>query len=329
MDPRQNVLGHFRQRTDRQSARLFEAVEIEAFIIGNKAVSVPTWEMLARHSGLCGICAQSSLCNAPWFPTDMTQNRRVAFRRYPFADNGLPMIGEIFIKHLELFGRLSGEDKDALRAIDGEVREFKRGEDILLEGERPTQSVVVFSGLLQRYTISPEGKRQIHSFYLPTDTPCLETLHIGVMDNTLGALAASRIGLVAHPQLFKIMDSHPNVLALFWRETLIQAAMFREWLMRNSQMLAHAQMAHLFCEIMTRARAAGLVRDDTCDLPITQEDLADALGMTSVHVNRTLMVLRTGGLVEFRGGRLTVTDWDRLVEIAEFDPSYLHLVDAS
>ena len=90
-------------------------------------------------------------------------------------------------------------------------------------------------------------------------------------------------------------------------------------------MLAHAQMAHLFCEIMTRARAAGLAQDDTCDLPITQEDLGDTLGMSTVHVNRTLMMLRAAGMVEFRGGKLTVLDWEKLVEIAEFDPTYLHL----
>jgi CRP-like cAMP-binding protein len=95
--------------------------------------------------------------------------------------------------------------------------------------------------------------------------------------------------------------------------------------MRNSQLLAHGQMAHLFCEILLRAKAAGLAQNNTCDLPVTQEDLADALGMSTVHVNRTLMVLRAAGAVEFRGGKLMVMNWDELVQIAEFDPSYLHL----
>jgi CRP-like cAMP-binding protein len=145
------------------------------------------------------------------------------------------------------------------------------------------------------------------------------------MDNTLGAIAPSRVGLVPLPELFRVMECRPNIMALCWRETLVQASVFRAWLMRNSQMLAHAQMAHFFCEIMARARAAGLAENDTCELPITQEDLADALGMTTVHVNRTLMILRAGGLLEFRSGVLTVSKWDQLVEIAEFDPSYLHL----
>jgi CRP-like cAMP-binding protein len=235
------------------------------------------------------------------------------------------MIGEIIIKHLGLIGDLSEDDKEALREIRGEVRELQRGEDILRIGERPTYSVVVLEGLLQRYKMTPQGGRQIHSFYIPTDTPSMETLPMEVMDNSLGAVAPSQVGIIHHPELKRVMDARPNVLMLIWRDTLVQAATFREWLMRDSQMLAHAQMAHFFCEIMIRAKAAGLVRGGTCDLPLTQQDLADALGMSTVHVNRTLMVLRAGGLVEFRDGLLTIPDWERLVEVAEFDPVYLHL----
>ncbi len=237
-------------------------------------------------------------------------------------------IGEIFIHHLGLIGRLSDADKEALLSIKGEIRDLTRGEDVLRDGDRPTYSVVVISGLLQRYTTSPEGKRQIHSFYLPTDTPSLEAVHIGVMDNNLGAVTQSRVGLVPFSELFRVMDTHPNLTALMWRETLVQASILRAWLMRNSQTLAHEQMAHLFCEVMTRARAAGLVQGDTCDLPIRQEDLGDALGMTNVHVSRTLAMIRASGSVEFRGGKLTVMNWEQLVQIAQFDGSYLHLLEA-
>ena len=235
------------------------------------------------------------------------------------------MIGEVFMKRLQLIGRLSDRDNRALLALKGETRDLQRGDDILTVGERPTNVVVVLDGLLHRYTMTMQGNRQIHSYYIATDTPCLETVHIDVMDNTLGAAAPSRVGIVPHSEIYGIMDAYPKVAALFWRETLVQAAVFREWLKRNSQLLAHAQMAHFFCEMMTRAKAAGLARGDTCPLPITQEDLADALGMSGVHANRTLMMLRTAGLVEFQGGLLTVRDWGRLVEVAEFDPAYLHL----
>ena len=235
------------------------------------------------------------------------------------------MIGEILVTHLGLIGELSDEDKGALLSIRGEIRDVARGEDILRQGDRPSESVVVVSGLLQRYKISVQGTRQVHCFYLATDAPCLETLHIDVMDNTLGAVAPSRVGIIPHSELFRVMEARPKLLSLIWRETLVQAAIFREWLMRNSQMLGHAQMAHFFCEMLTRAKAAGIAQGDSCELPITQEDLAAALGMSTVHVNRTLMVLRAGGLLEFRAGSLQVSDWEKLVEIADYDAGYLHL----
>jgi CRP-like cAMP-binding protein len=234
-------------------------------------------------------------------------------------------VGAVFEHHLGLIGELSPEDAATLHTLDYEVKEVARGEDLLRDGDRPSTSVVVFEGLLQRYQISPGGRRQVHSFYIATDTPCLETLHIDYMDNNLGALAPSRVGIVHHAELFRVMEERPRLAALFWRDTLIQAAVFREWLLRNSQMLAHAQVAHFFCEMMVRAKAAGIAQGDSFRLPITQEDLADALGMTSVHVNRTLGMLRNAGMVEFRGGVVRIMQWERLVETAEFDPYYLHL----
>jgi CRP-like cAMP-binding protein len=243
--------------------------------------------------------------------------------RYRAKDSRL--VGQVFINRLTQIGALSDDDKAALLRLEGDIRDVDRGEDILRPGDRPKHSIGVVSGLLYRYTINRQGQRQIHSFYVPNDTPCLETLHIDVMDNSLAAIVPSRIVSVPHERIYGLMDARPKVLALMWRETLVQAAVFREWLMRNSQMLAHAQMAHFFCEIMARSRAAGVARDDTCDLPITQQDLAEALGMSTVHANRTLMILREGGLADLRGGKLHVLNWPKLAEAAEFDPAYLHL----
>jgi CRP-like cAMP-binding protein len=235
-------------------------------------------------------------------------------------------IGGVLARRLGQIGELDEEDLAALHSLSGELRDVARGEDLLVDGdERPTESVFVVSGLLQRYNVTGEGKRQIHSFYLPGDTPCLETLHLDYMDNNLGAAAPSRVAAVSHAELHRVMEERPQVRALIWRETLVQGGLFRVWLMRNSQMLAHAALAHFFCEMLTRARAAGLSDGASMDLPLIQEDVADALGMTSVHVNRTLSLLRTGNLADFRGGRLTVHDPARLAEIGEFDPRYLHL----
>jgi CRP-like cAMP-binding protein len=237
----------------------------------------------------------------------------------------MSVIGETLAFHLSLFGELPEEDRAAIVAVEGQIRELKRHKDIIRHGDLGTHSVVVLRGLLQRYTIGPEGKRQIHSFYLPSDSPCLETLYIDYMDNNLGAAVDSEIGLIPNEQLYRLIGERAEVRKLIFRETLVQGAIFREWLMRNSNMAAHARIAHLFCEMFTRASAAGLVIDNSYDLPITQETLSDAVGLTPVHVNRTLQLLRDAGAVDWRSGRVTVNDWDMLSAAADFDPQYLHL----
>ena len=234
-------------------------------------------------------------------------------------------VGEILAQHLMCLGDLPAADRAALAELDAEVLDLRRLTDVLRAGERPTSVVVVLSGLLYRYGAGPNGGRQIHSFYLPTEAPSLESLYVDYMDNNLGAVVHSKVGLISHEQLYWLIDERPEIRRLLWRQTLVQAAIFREWLARNSNMPAHASLAHLFCELFTRAEAAGLTTDYSCALPLTQELAADALGLTPVHTNRTLQALRETGAVEWRGGRLTVKDWPKLSEIARFDPHYLHL----
>lgn len=234
-------------------------------------------------------------------------------------------LGETLARHLATMGNLPREDHEALLSLPGEVRQAPRHADVLSLGERPTEVVLVLSGLLYRYSMSPDGVRQVHSFYIPTEAPCLETLYIDYMDNGLAAAVDSEVGVIPHGAMYALIDERPEIRKLLWRQTLVQAAIFRQWLLRNSRLPAHACVANLFCEIFIRAQAAGLVRGDTCDLPMTQELLADAVGMTAVHTNRTVMLLRESGVVEWKGGKLTIRDWDRLVEIGDFDPAYLHL----
>jgi CRP-like cAMP-binding protein len=234
-------------------------------------------------------------------------------------------VGEILAQHLACIGELPDEDRAILAALPAEERDLRRLRDTLKAGERPTHVVVVLSGFLYRYTIGPEGARQIHSFYHPTEAPCLETLYIDYMDNSLGAVVDSRIGLIPHEAVYRVIDERPEARKLLWRQTLVQAAIFRQWLVRNSNLPAHASLANFFCELFTRARAAGLVKDGGCDLPLTQEFVAEALGLTPVHVNRTLKVLRETGAVDWRSGRLTVKDWTMLADMGDFDAGYLHL----
>jgi CRP-like cAMP-binding protein len=238
------------------------------------------------------------------------------------------MIGEALCKHLSTIGELSKEDAAALTCVKGEVRTLEKGRDILSAGDVPHFSVIVLKGFLCRHSWNCDGRRQIHSFYMPTDAPSLETLHIDYLDNSLGALLPSTVGLIPHPELFSLMERRPGLQALLWRETLVQAAVFREWLTRNSTLPAHSAMAHLFCEIFVRAEAAGLVFASSCEMPTTQETLGNALGLTAVHVNRTLQLLRESRLVDLKNGRLHIYDYEKLAELGEFDPHYLHLRNA-
>lgn len=235
------------------------------------------------------------------------------------------VIGRALLARLSAIGDVSKADADALLSVTGEVRTLRRLDDISKAGETPRFSVVVLRGFLQRYVARRDGSRQIHAFYVPNDAPSLETLNVDRLDSNLGAVVQSTVGIIPHAELHALIRSRPNILDLVWRETLVQGAMFREWLMRNSRLTADAAMAHLFCEIFVRSRSAGLIQDNSCEMPITQEMLADALGLTGVHVNRTLQSLRENGLVEHKSGRLFVYDFKRLADFADFDPSYLHL----
>ena len=149
-----------------------------------------------------------------------------------------------------------------------------------------------------------------------------------VMDHTLAAVVRSNIVLIRHEAVRNLLKRRVQLAALLWRDTLIDASIFREWMTGIGRRDAKTRIAHLFCEMVTRMNAVGLSDAHLCDLPITQLDVADALGLTDVHVNRVLKELREHGIVEFRHGLITVLDWEALQDAGEFDPAYLHLKTA-
>jgi CRP-like cAMP-binding protein len=173
--------------------------------------------------------------------------------------------------------------------------------------------------------MTAQGKRQIVSFNLPGDIPDLQSLHLKVLDNSISTISQCRVGFITHEVLHDICNHYPRLAAAFWRETLIDASIFREWVLNVGRREAYQRMAHLLCELLTRLRAVDLVEDHVCDLPITQSEFADALGVTTVHVNRVLQQMRADGLIETKGTQLKVPDWEKLKQVGEFDPTYLHL----
>jgi CRP-like cAMP-binding protein len=174
-----------------------------------------------------------------------------------------------------------------------------------------------------RYKITEGGKRQILSFHVTGEIPDLQSLYLGTMDHSLSTLTPCTLAFITHQSLHALFQEQPRLTGVLWRETLIDAATFREWVVNVGRRQAPARMAHLICELFVRHQAVGLVTDDSFEFPITQGELADAMGLSPVHVNRTLQELRGRGLI--RGGRhLTILDWEGLKQVGEFDPTYPH-----
>ncbi len=229
------------------------------------------------------------------------------------------------IRKLESIFTLNYDERRALENLPMQVVAIKADQDIVREGDRPSRSCLILSGFACTYKVTAGGKRQIVSFNLPGDIPDLQSLHLTVLDNSISTISPCRVGFIPHEVLRDICDRYPRIASAFWRETLIDASIFREWVMNVGQREAYNRMAHVLCELLTRLRAVGLAEGHSCDLPITQGEFADALGVTNVHVNRVLQQMRADGLIELSGDRLNIPDWDRLKEVGEFDPTYLHL----
>jgi CRP-like cAMP-binding protein len=229
------------------------------------------------------------------------------------------------IRKLESIFTLTDDERHALQTLPMQVVAIRTDQAIVREGDSPSRSCLILSGFACVYKMTAHGKRQIVSFTIAGDIPDLQSLHLKVIDNGISTISPCSVGFITHDDLRAICERYPRITAAFWRETLIDAAIFREWVLNVGRPEAYTRMAHVFCELLVRLRAVGLVEDHACDLPITQGEFADAIGVTPVHVNRVLQAMRADGLIELKGDRLTVYDWDKLEQAGEFDPTYLHL----
>jgi len=229
----------------------------------------------------------------------------------------------VLIRKLETNFSLDREEVDAIAAILFHIRSYTARYDIVLERDRPSQCCLLLEGIACRYKIVAGGRRQIFSFHLPGDVPDLHSLHLDTMDH---CLATVTIGLIPHATLREFMRTNPRIAEVFWRDTLIEASIFRAWMAGLGARGAYVRVAHFFCEMVTRLRALDLVERAACTvpMPLTQTIMAEALGLTPVHINRTLGALRENGLLTIVDGQMVILDWDRL-QVGEFDPTYLHL----
>jgi CRP-like cAMP-binding protein len=229
------------------------------------------------------------------------------------------------IRKLETIFALSDDEKNALQSISGTIRTLDARQDIVREGDRPSACCLILDGFACRYKLTATGQRQILSFHIPGEIPDLQSLHLDMMDHSMGTLAQSKLVFLTHDTVRDLIRRCPRIGDTFWRETLIDASIFREWELNLGQREAYGRIAHLLCELYVRLRSVGLTNGHTYELPLTQAELGDAIGISNVHVNRTLQDLRGEGLITLQAGSVTVLDWERLKEAGEFDPTYLHL----
>jgi CRP-like cAMP-binding protein len=199
------------------------------------------------------------------------------------------------------------------------------GEGPSWAGDRPHRSFVILEGMLGTSKTLRSGEVQITAFHIPSDMPDLLSLHLDVLDRDIGALTNCTLAFMSHERLRPFCERHPRLAAALWRSTLVDGAISCEWVVNLAQRPAINRLAHLLCEMMTRMDAADLARDGSCSLPLTQETLSEATGLSLVHVNRTLQALRAQNLITFARGTLTIHDWDALARVGEFNPDYLHI----
>lgn len=231
---------------------------------------------------------------------------------------------EVWIRRLEQSTPLLDFERDALRTIPVKVRKIEPRTDIVRDGDRPTQCCMIIDGFCWRYKVTSAGNRQILSVHMPGEMPDLQSLHLTCMDHTLASITRAEVALVSHQSLRELTRRFPHLTDALWRSTLIDSAIFRQWLVGLGARTAYQRIAHLFCELSVR-QAAGGEPAQSIVLPLTQNELGDALGLSAVHVNRSLRDLREAGLALFERGVVQILDYPGLKKAGDFDPGYLQL----
>jgi CRP-like cAMP-binding protein len=186
-------------------------------------------------------------------------------------------------------------------------------------------SVLLLEGLLCRYKDLSDGQRQITELHVPGDFADLHSFTLKRLDHNIMTITPCRVAIVPHEKLEDITERFPHLTRLYWFTTNMDAAIHREWEVSLGRRTAVSRIAALFCEMKLRLEVVGLTEGPSYEFDITQTDLAECVGLTPIHVNRTLKELRERRLVQFRSGRVTINDWDGLATVAEFDPAYLYL----
>ena len=230
----------------------------------------------------------------------------------------------LLTRKAELFGQLSEQDRRLLDEIIASPRDVAAHTDIAHEGESPTVVRLILEGFACRYKLLPDGSRQIMAYLVPGDLCDVQVFILRKMDHSIATLARSQVVDIPRGRILELTE-RPAIARALWWMTLVDAATLREWLVNLGQRAAEERIAHLFCELHLRLQSVGLANGGQFSLPLTQTELGDTMGVSTVHANRALKELRGEGLISFKAGKVVIHDLDRLKQMSGFNPNYLHL----
>lgn len=233
---------------------------------------------------------------------------------------------ESHIRRLRARHSISDAEEAAIRDSIGELRDYPARKTLAEPGQELSFSTLVLKGFLSRYKDLSEGQRQVTQIHVAGDFADLHSFTLKKLDHSVMTLTPTRVALVPHERLTEITERFPHLTRVYWFSTNLDAAIHREWEVSLGRRTALARCAHLLAELRFRLEMVGLADKRGYDLPISQIDLSECLGLTAVHVNRSLRRLREEGVVSFRTGRVEIYNLAALEEIGEFDPAYLYPV---
>lgn len=234
-------------------------------------------------------------------------------------------MSSVLTRKLGSFTDLSDKDRRRLDDLCHSGRRMIGGKDLIKEGDRPENVFLLVEGWACRYKMLPDGRRQILAYLIPGDFCDIHIFILKQMDHAIALLSDAKVAAIPKHVMLSLIRQHPDIgQALLWA-TLVDEATLRAWVVNLGQREAYERIAHLFCEMWLRMSEVGLVSGGEFSLPLTQEQLGDTVGLTTVHVNRVLKRLRDERLISLAGKTLVIHDIERLKEIADFNPNYLHL----
>ena len=231
-----------------------------------------------------------------------------------------------FVSRLLLRNPLSAEEQDALLSLPAETVCIKGHRDLVGLGQQTDSSYLVVSGVVGRFSQLANGIRQIVALHIPGDMADLCSVALPKTSWAFHALTSAEVLRVSHADLIAVSDRYHNIALAFWRDCVVDMAVMSEWIVSVARRPAEAKMAHLLCEMRCRYKQAGMLAlDDSYAFPLTQTQIAEVLGITAIHANRTIRSLKERGLVSLSKSAVVIHNWPSLVELAEFDRAYLHL----